>query len=239
MLLLIRHLAHAITTIPSLFETVLKAILTLLTTNSSPQPSDAYAAETFAILCKQGSTVPSLCPLFCFSCCRFSNLDQLLSIDIGHLRQSVVPSFLEGCCSAATQLGDVRSSWFIAQLQKARCFPDLSALKVLLTNTQLFASSPTIEFVNEFKEVSNYLCILRGTAEKDEFDELVFLLSARQGMDVWKDCVSSVLHTLIQIDPASLASVSEMLLEGIQNSGNAVFMTLFGDLLVTSATCNL
>lgn len=68
MLLLIRHLAHAITTIPSLFETVLKAILALLTANTSPQPSDAYAAETFAILCKQGSSVPSLFPLFCFSC---------------------------------------------------------------------------------------------------------------------------------------------------------------------------
>lgn len=104
----------------------------------------------------------------------FSNLDQLLSIDIGHLRQSVVPSFLEGCCSVATQLGDVRSSWFIAQLQKARRFPDLSALKVLLTNAQLFASLPTIEFVNEFKEVSNYLCILRGTVEKDELDESVY-----------------------------------------------------------------
>ena len=65
------------------------------------------------------------------------------------------------------------------------------------------------------------------------------ILSVRQGMDVWKDCVSSVLHILVQIDPASLASVSEMLLEGIQNSGNAVFVRLFGDLLVTSARCNL
>lgn len=65
MLLLIRHLAHAITTIPSLFETVLKAILAFLTANASPRPSDVYAAETFAILCKQGSSVPSLYPLFC------------------------------------------------------------------------------------------------------------------------------------------------------------------------------
>ena len=150
-----------------------------------------------------------------------------------------MPSFLEGCCSVATQLGDVRSSWFVAQLQKARCFPDLSALKVLLTNAQLFASSSTIEFVSVYKEVLNYLCILRGTVEKDEFGELIFFLIGRELMDLWKDCVSSLVHILIQIDPASLASVSEMLLEGIQNSGNAVFMTLFGDLLVTSATCNL
>ena len=64
-------------------------------------------------------------------------------------------------------------------------------------------------------------------------------LIGRELMDLWKDCISSLVHILIQIDPASLASVSEMLLEGIQNSGNAVFMTLFGDLLVTSATCNL
>ena len=85
-----------------------------------------------------------------------------------------MPSFLEGCCSVATQLGDVRSSWFVAQLQKARCFPDLSALKVLLTNAQLFASSSTIEFVSVYKEVLNYLCILRGTVEKDEFGELIF-----------------------------------------------------------------
>lgn len=65
MLLLIRHLAHAISTIPSLFETVLKAILGILTATSSPQPTDVYAAEAFAILCKQGVSVQSLRPLFC------------------------------------------------------------------------------------------------------------------------------------------------------------------------------
>ena len=73
MLLLIRHLAHAISTIPSLFETVLKAILAILTSNSPPQSTDACAAETFAVLCKQGSSVQSLHPLFCTHRRRFSS----------------------------------------------------------------------------------------------------------------------------------------------------------------------
>lgn len=167
-----------------------------------------------------------------------SHLDQLLAVDINFLRPSVVPSFLEGCCSVAAQLCDVRSSWFVAQLRKARCFPELAALKVLLSNAQSFASPATMELVNECTEVSRYLCALRGSVEKDECVRPP-TVNSRQTMEVWKGCVSSLLHVLIQIDPPSLAPLSEMLLEGIRNSGNALFMTLFGDLLVTSASFNL
>ena len=175
----------------------------------------------------------------CFVCIdSASNLDQLLSVDICCLRQDIVPSFLEGCCIVSTQLSDVQKSWLIAQLQKARCLPDLTGLKVLLSSAQPFVSSSTIELVNECKEVANYLCLLLGTVEKDEYISVLILIFSHS-LDVWKDCVSSLIHILAQIDPPSLVLLSEMLLERIQNSGNALFMTLFGDLLLTSASFNL
>ena len=60
MFFLLRCLAHAISTSPALFESVLQGVASQLTS-----PYADTASDTFAVLCKQGASIRSLQNLFC------------------------------------------------------------------------------------------------------------------------------------------------------------------------------
>lgn len=55
----------------------------------------------------------------------------------------------------------------------------------------------------------------------------------RYVLDTWKECVSFLLRILVREDPASLQVLAQMLVAAVRSGGNAVYVTLFGEILVS------
>lgn len=131
---------------------------------------------------------------------------------------------------------DGRESQYMVQYSVAHCMSSYGS--GWFKSPSFSRSTPISSPFNGFpKRIEGYSgpTLFSGNSNQERVRK-VDSFNHRYVLDTWKECTSLLLRILVREDPASLQMLAQMLVAAVRSGGNAVYVTLLGEILVSGGT---
>ena len=188
------------------------------------------ASDVYAALCNQGASIRSLRNLFCLIKFHFSC--RPVAIDRYQFSSSQSSAW---CSRRMLRTGSTVGgcSQYMVQYSVAHC---MSSYRSGWSESASFSRPTSVSsalhgFPRRIESCAEPTLFSGNSNQERVREDRSF--NRRYVLDTWKECTSLLLRILVREDPASLYMLAQMLVATIRSGGNAVYVTLFGEILVS------